>query len=183
MAAFQMCPQCEAEYHDPTNRRFHAQPNACPICGPQLSMDESETPAILAVKGIGGFHLVCDATSDSALQLLRDRKNRFEQPFAVMVRDIEAAREIAEVDDDEAHLLLSRERPIVLLRKRSPSPLSPLVAPGNGYVGVMLPYAPLHYLLLRDKPLVMTSANPSGQPIVRDNDEAATVWPASPMRS
>jgi hydrogenase maturation protein HypF len=172
MAAFQMCPQCEAEYHDPTNRRFHAQPNACPICGPQLSMDESETPAILAVKGIGGFHLVCDATSDSTLQLLRDRKNRFEQPFAVMVRDIEAAREIAQVDDDEAHLLLSRERPIVLLRKRSPSQLSPLVAPGNGYVGVMLPYAPLHYLLLRDKPLVMTSANPSGQPIVRDNDEA-----------
>lgn len=185
MAGFPMCAACEAEYHDPGNRRFHAQPTACPACGPHVELEGlSGTPAIerarellaagalLAVKGIGGFHLACDATSNRALQLLRDRKNRFEQPFAVMARDLESVRRIAEFDDEEARLLISRERPIVLLRKRPGGDLSPLVAPGNGYLGVMLPYAPLHHLLVQDGPLVMTSANPSSQPIVRDNEEA-----------
>jgi hydrogenase maturation protein HypF len=129
---------------------------------------------IVAVKGIGGFHLVCDATSDPALTLLRERKNRFEQPFALMVRDIEAARLIAEIDGEEARLLTSRERPVVLLRKLRNTCLSELVAPGNAYLGVMLPYSPLHHLLVQNKPLVMTSANPSGEPIVRSNEEALT---------
>jgi hydrogenase maturation protein HypF len=178
MAAFQMCSDCEAEYHDPGNRRFHAQPNACAACGPQISMEISEVSrlfdngAIVAVKGIGGFHLVCDATSDAALSRLRERKNRFEQPFAVMARDLAAVRQIAEVNEEEGRLLLSRERPIVLLRKLAASALSEQVAPGNGYIGVMLPYSPLHHLLIRDRPLVMTSANPSGEPIVRENEEA-----------
>jgi hydrogenase maturation protein HypF len=178
MSTFRMCAECEREYLDPGNRRFHAQPNACAKCGPHLDLEIDRAReliaagSILAVKGLGGFHLVCDATSDVALTKLRERKSRFQQPFAVMVRDLEAARLIAEVDADEAHLLTSRQRPIVLLRKRPVSPLSDLIAPGNGYVGVMLPYAPLHYLLLGKHPLVMTSANPSGQPIARENDEA-----------
>ena len=185
MAAFRMCPACEAEYHDPANRRFHAQPNACPDCGPVVALEDNtgaaaidharrllSDGAILAVKGIGGFHLACDATSDDAVGRLRERKNRFEQPFAVMARDLAAVRRIADVDEEESHLLLSRQRPIVLLRKRIESPLAKLVAPGNGYVGVMLPYTPLHHLLIGENPLVMTSANPSGQPIVRENAEA-----------
>ena len=180
MASFRMCTACDAEYHDPANRRFHAQPNACPVCGPKLSPDLAiviqllEEGSIVAVKGIGGFHLVCDATSDAALTRLRERKNRVEQPFALMARDLAAIRKIACVNDDEAHLLLSRERPIVLLRKLPSSALSDLVAPGNGYIGVMLPYSPLHHLLIGGKPLVMTSANPSGEPIVRQNEEART---------
>ena len=185
MAAFPMCLACEAEYHDPSNRRFHAQPNACPVCGPNVALEDLTGTAaikrtrallaqgaIVAVKGIGGFHLACDATNNAAVHLLRERKNRFEQPFAVMTRDLAAVRRIAEVDDEESHLLLSRQRPIVLLRKLSESPLAEFVAPGNGYVGVMLPYSPLHHLLVGENPLVMTSANPSGQPIVRENAEA-----------
>jgi hydrogenase maturation protein HypF len=178
MAEFPMCAECAAEYHDPANRRFHAQPNACAKCGPHLDLAISQVRelldggAIVAVKGIGGFHLVCDAASDAALRRLRERKNRFEQPFAVMVRDVGAARRIAEVDEEEAALLLSRQRPIVVLRKRPGSALSDGVAPGNGYIGVMLPYSPLHALLIREGPLVMTSANPSGEPIVRENEEA-----------
>jgi hydrogenase maturation protein HypF len=179
MAAFQMCAACEAEYHDAGNRRFHAQPNACPVCGPRFEPGAVERAralllegAIVAVKGIGGFHLVCDALNDAAVGRLRERKSRFEQPFAVMARDLNVARGFAEVDAEEARLLLSRQRPIVLLRKRAFSRLSELVAPGNGYVGVMLPYAPVHYLILSDGPLVMTSANPSGEPIVRENQEA-----------
>ncbi|HYA18768.1 MAG TPA: Sua5/YciO/YrdC/YwlC family protein, partial [Bryobacteraceae bacterium] len=161
MSNFAMCPACEAEYHDPANRRFHAQPTACPACGPQLSDSIDHIRQLLsegkivAVKGIGGFHLVCDATSDAALSTLRERKHRFEQPFAVIARDLAIVRRIAEVSDEEAALLESPQRPIVLLRKRESS-LSSLVAPGNGYVGVMLPYAPLHYLLLGETPLVMT---------------------------
>jgi hydrogenase maturation protein HypF len=197
MSSFPMCAACEAEYHDPANRRFHAQPNACLVCGPEVALDGAldgargaaaiervrvllSGGAIVAVKGIGGFHLVCDAASDEAVGLLRERKSRFEQPFAVMARDLEVARQIAEADDEEVNLLLSSQRPIVLLRKRKGKrkgkgkgmKLSDLVAPGNGYVGVMLPYAPLHYLILGDRPLVMTSANPSGEPIVRENHEA-----------
>jgi len=185
MAAFPMCAACEAEYEDPRNRRFHAQPNACAQCGPHVELEDAKglaaidrartllkAGAILAVKGIGGFHLVCDATSDNALGRLRERKSRFQQPFAVMARDLEAMHRIAEASDEEERLLLSRQRPIVLLRKRQGSALSDLVAPGNNYVGVMLPYAPLHYLIIGDRSLVMTSANPSGQPMVRENEEA-----------
>lgn len=130
------------------------------------------TGKIVAVKGLGGFHLACDATSDEALATLRERKGRVDKPFAVMVRNLDGASAIAHIDAAEAALLTSRQRPIVLLRKRAGSALSAGVAPGNPCVGVMLPYTPLHYLLLEDRPLVMTSGNLSGEPIVIDNDEA-----------
>jgi len=189
MSAFPMCPDCAREYHDPLNRRFHAQPNACPVCGPSVWFQRgSETirddaaiaaakaamarGEILAVKGLGGFHLACDATQDHALQTLRERKGRVDKPFAIMLRDLDAALRLADVSPAEARLLTSRERPIVLLRKKVGAALSELVAPGNAYVGVMLPYTPLHYLLVEDTPLVMTSGNISGDPIVKDNDEA-----------
>jgi hydrogenase maturation protein HypF len=196
MKVFPMCPSCDAEYHDPASRRFHAQPNACAACGPRLwfttggaltpespsSTDEAlgktreafAAGGIVAIKGIGGFHLACDARSDTALRNLRDRKGRVEKPFAMMARDLDVVRRFAEISEPEARLLESKERPIVLLRRRDPpeSPLSKLVAPGNRNLGVMLPYAPLHYLLLEDFPLVMTSANRSDEPIVKDNEEA-----------
>jgi hydrogenase maturation protein HypF len=192
MADFQMCPRCAEEYHDPSNRRFHAQPNACPDCGPRvwfeeptgtLAWDDAAIRAaqdalragrILAVRGIGGFHLACDATCDATLSTLRARKGRVDKPFAVMVRDLDAARALAEVSADEAALLTSQARPIVLLRRRPDAQLSPLVAPGNGYVGLMLPYSPLHYLLMDglSQPLVMTSGNLSDEPICKDNAEA-----------
>jgi hydrogenase maturation protein HypF len=189
MADFLMCPDCEREYHDPRNRRFHAQPNACPVCGPQVwfqhhdgtraTVDPIEVAQaalargdIVAVKGIGGFHLACDATNDHPLATLRRRKGRVDKPFAVMVRDLDAVRQIAHISDEEVALLTSRQRPILLLRKREDSPLSELVAPGNPSVGVMLPYTPLHYLLISERPLVMTSGNLSGEPIVYDNNDA-----------
>ncbi|MCC6616197.1 MAG: carbamoyltransferase HypF [Anaerolineae bacterium] len=197
MSNFAMCPDCAAEYHDPHDRRFHAQPNACPECGPQVWYTLAGTPdaatsptdtrgedaiaaaktalaegKIVAVKGLGGFHLACDATSDDAVARLRERKGRVDKPFAVMVRDLDSARQIAFVNAEEAKLLSSRERPILLLRKRPGSALSALVAPGNAYVGVMLPYTPLHYLLIDDTPLVMTSGNYSDEPIVKDNEAA-----------
>ncbi len=190
MASFEMCPDCAAEYHDPHNRRFHAQPNACPVCGPHLwfqypsgevinggdaiilTKQAIANDQIIAVKGIGGFHLACDARSDTALQMLRERKGRVDKPFAIMMRDLEMARQLAEINSAEAALLQSPQRPIVLLKKRLPTVLSELVAPGNQSIGVMLAYAPLHYLLLDDYPLVMTSGNFSGEPICKDNDEA-----------
>jgi hydrogenase maturation protein HypF len=193
MAAFKMCPACEAEYHDPLNRRFHAQPNACPVCGPQVrleirgleiqfsnlqsSVDQTRyllsLGYIVAIKGLGGFHLACDAASDEALRRLRERKGRVDKPFALMAFDLDTVHAIAEVSGEEAQLLTSRERPIVLLRRKPQAALSPLVAPGNPFVGVMLPYSPLHYLLLEERcPLVMTSANYSDEPIVKDNGEA-----------
>ena len=194
-----MCPSCGAEYQDPLDRRFHAQPNACPVCGPRVWLtsrggdlldsvtDDAALRAaqtllvegqIVAVKGLGGFHLACMATSDRALQLLRERKGRVDKPFAVMAADLAAARRLAHLSPAEEALLESKERQIVLLRKRPSSPLSPLVAPGNNYIGVMLPYTPLHSLLLQDLPaalpvLVMTSGNISDEPIVSDNDEAS----------
>jgi hydrogenase maturation protein HypF len=203
MASFQMCSQCEAEYHDPLNRRFHAQPNACPTCGPRVALlmstgilsagggfeEEAQSTghsaiaaarallasgAVVGIKGLGGFHLACDATSDAALRLLRERKSRIEQPFALMARDLSAVSQFAEISAEEARLLSSRARPIVLLRSRKPHSISSLVAPRNEYLGVMLPYAPLHYLLLEERPLVMTSANVSGEPIVREDAEART---------
>ncbi len=197
MAGFEMCPACRAEYHDPLNRRFHAQPNACPECGPRVWLELGDRQAeiaaaildlqspieqarklldlghIVAVKGIGGFHLACDAASDKVVQLLRERKGRVDKPFAIMAADLEAARALAEINEAEAQLLTSKERPIVLLRRKPQAALSALIAPGNPYVGVMLPYTPLHELLLEGRgPLVMTSANYSDEPIVKDNAEA-----------
>jgi hydrogenase maturation protein HypF len=197
MARFKMCANCQAEYDDPANRRFHAQPNACATCGPQVrfhtvglqstvSFEEEVIQAtrkalvggqIIAVKGLGGFHLACDATNDEAVSLLRERKGRVDKPFAIMTFDLEAAQRICEVGDEEQALLTSRERPIVLLRRQSDSAISSHVAPGNNYLGVMLPYTPLHYLLLEpadDFPvaLVMTSGNYSEEPIATGNDEA-----------
>lgn len=191
MSEFAMCPSCEAEYHDPRNRRFHAQPNACPDCGPRVEFvwqtdrdslggDEALARArqwlragkVVAVKGIGGFHLACDATDRYAVQRLRERKGRPDKPFALMVRDLDIVRRFAEINDEEAALLTSRERPIVLLRQKRDHRLSPQVAPRQNTVGVMLPYSPLHYLLLDDTPLVMTSGNLSDEPIITDNDDA-----------
>ncbi len=211
MADFPLCPACQQEYEDPYNRRFHAQPNACPVCGPQLEFCWSEgqtfpdrLPAdqstdaisqvqtllaqggIVAVKGIGGFHLACDAINDHAVQTLRQRKGRIDKPFAVMARDVETVRQIADISAAELALLTSRERPIVLLAKKRDSPLSEWIAPGNRYIGVMLPYSPLHYLLFSPSAqsaapsavLVMTSGNHAAEPIVKDN-EAAVEWLAS----
>lgn len=204
MRPFEMCPACAAEYHDPASRRFHAQPNACPACGPTVWLCRSdavvvERPAarlvgdaaievardllraggILAVKGLGGFHLACDATNAAAVARLRDRKRRGGKPLAVMVADIAAARAIAEVGVDEAALLTSREGPIVLLRPGdavAAAAVRRAVSPGNDFIGVLLPYAPLHQLLCREMPpLVMTSGNVSEEPIVHDNATAARV--------
>jgi len=189
MAGFVMCDRCRREYEDPTDRRFHAQPNACEDCGPRLWFEQDGVTApgdavtaaralldsggIVAVKGLGGFHLAAAAADDGALRTLRERKGRVDKPFAVMVPDLDAARTVAVVDAAEAELLRGRERPIVLLRKRPDSALSELVAPGNDYVGVILPYTPLHHLLLAEgAPLVMTSGNLSEEPIAIDNDEA-----------
>ncbi len=191
MAGFTMCPACAAEYHDPGDRRFHAQPNACPACGPRLALrdpagaavegDPLEVAAaalragrILAVKGIGGFHLACDATSSAAVARLRERKRREAKPLAVMVASLEAARALAEPTPAEEQLLASVERPIVLCRRRDGAGLAPEVAPGSPHVGLMLPYAPLHHLLLAAAgvPLVMTSGNLSEEPIAFEDAEA-----------
>ena len=196
MAEFPMCSACRAEYDDPLDRRFHAQPNACPICGPQIQYSAFDAQyiagaeavasaqqalakgGVVAVKGLGGFHLACDGTNDAAVSTLRRRKGRADKPFALMVADIASARLLAHIDEREEALLSSRERPIVLLNKRTNSPLSPAVAPGNRTVGIMLPYTPLHYLLFQQstsarlKFLIMTSANLSGHPIIKDNGAA-----------
>ncbi|HUJ58660.1 MAG TPA: carbamoyltransferase HypF [Kofleriaceae bacterium] len=191
MAVFVMCPACEREYRDPGDRRFHAQPNACPVCGPRLALwsptgapiDEDPIAGaaariargeIVAVKGLGGFHLACDAASEAALATLRARKHRDEKPFAVMVRDLDAARALAELSAEEAALLSAPERPIVLVVRRPGAALARGVAPDTDLVGLMLPYTPLHHLLLAAiaRPLVMTSANPSDEPICADNAEA-----------
>jgi hydrogenase maturation protein HypF len=192
MAPFVMCPACQREYDDPLDRRFHAQPNACPVCGPRLEAvlpDGSpiDTPdairyaaraiadgRIVAVKGIGGFHLACDATSSTAVARLRVRKHRDEKPLAVMVRDIAAARELGVITPQAQQLLESVERPIVLVRRRAGARLAPEAAPRNPLIGLMLPYTPLHHLLLADTqvPLIMTSANLSEEPIVYRNAEA-----------
>ena len=185
MRGFALCPACREEYEDPADRRHHAQPTACPRCGPRLGLlDCRGTPLsgaaplegalagllageIVAVKGLGGFHLACDATDAAAVAELRRRKPRPAKPFAVMAADLDAVRAFAEVAAEEASLLTRRERPIVLLAKRVPSPLSAEVAPGVGRVGVLLPYTPLHHLLCRGagRPLVMTSGNRRGQPL------------------
>jgi hydrogenase maturation protein HypF len=185
-----MCPLCQAEYEDPTNRRFHAQPNACPVCGPSVALEnlhdkiECDDPInkaielmiegkIVAIKGIGGFHLACDASNDTAVKILRERKRRTFKPFAVMSVNLDRVKEYCIVSDDESRLLQSIQRPIVLLKKLPEKLISESVAPNNNYVGVMLPYSPLHYVLL-DSPLlalVMTSGNISEEPIVVGNNE------------
>jgi len=192
MRFFQMCPQCQEEYDNPLDRRFHAQPNACPECGPQVGLvdnqgnlvTESNSIAaasqllkegeIVAIKGLGGFLLACDATNDTVVKTLRQRKKRSSKPFAIMVTDIDEARRHCYVSPEEENLLTSPQSPIVLMRWREDSSVSREVAPNLRFLGVMLPYTPLHHILLRDisLPLVMTSGNLSEEPISRDNDEA-----------
>ncbi len=194
MARFAMCPACQAEYDDPRDRRFHAQPNACPDCGPHLELWDQggavladRAPAlsraveairsgrVVAVKGIGGFHLMCDAGNNTAVLELRRRKRREEKPFAVMLPDLEAVRGACAITSEDERLLHSPEAPIVLLR-RSGTALAPSVAPGNPYLGVVLPYAPLHHLLMRGlgRAVVATSGNLTDEPIVTDEKEALT---------
>jgi hydrogenase maturation protein HypF len=205
MRSFEMCVDCAAEYHDPASRRFHTQPNACPSCGPTVWLCRSDdvvvertaarlvgaaaieaardllrAGGILAVKGVGGFHLACDATNPAAVTRLRERKRRVGKPLAVMVADVAAARAFVEVGADEVALLEGRERPIVLLRPRHAASgsagLAAAVSPGNDFIGMLLPYAPLHHLLCRGlPPLVMTSGNLGEEPIVHDNVTAARV--------
>lgn len=193
MSGFAMCEACRAEYEDPRDRRFHAQPIACPQCGPRLEYWDAEgrAPAaleealpcavravregkILALKGLGGFHLIADARNDAALARLRRRKAREEKPFALMFPSLAALREAAEVSELEARWLQSAEAPIVLLRRRAAAGLSTAVAPGNPYLGAMLPYTPLHHLLMADWgfPVVATSGNRAEEPICTRESEA-----------
>lgn len=192
MKQFGLCAACRAEYEDPLDRRFHAQPTCCPECGPRLSLldasgqvvqSEALVPHVLAalargyivaVKGLGGFHLACDARSGEAVARLRRRKRRDEKPFAVMASSLDVLSGFACLNEVEKRLVVSRERPIVLLKKRKSFGLASQIAPGNRWIGVMLPYTPLHHLLLSGASdvLVMTSANLSDEPIVKANDEA-----------
>ena len=194
MAPFRMCARCQAEYDDPADRRFHAQPNACPECGPRVTLltadgepVAAEDPVaeviarlaagrIAAIKGLGGFHLAVDAENEAAVQRLRRRKHREEKPLALMARDVDQVRRFAHLDEDEMAVLASPQRPILLLEKRAGHTIAASAAPHNRYFGVMLPYTPLHYLLLENRfaALVMTSANLSEEPITIANDEALT---------
>ena len=182
MAAFAMCPGCRAEYEDPGDRRFHAQPNACPVCGPSLSAEIREARLrlgageILAIKGLGGFHLACDARNVDAVNSLRLRKRRSDKPFALMARDLAAVEEVCRVSETERASLAGARRPIAILPRRPGVSLPEAIAPRNRTLGVMLPYTPLHHLLFVDAPyslLVMTSGNLSEEPIVVSNQEAA----------
>jgi hydrogenase maturation protein HypF len=195
MAGFEMCDRCRAEYEDPDDRRFHAQPIACPHCGPALRLVEPtgapfhadglrdpvaaaahalRAGLIVAVKGIGGFHLACRADDERAVATLRARKHREEKPFALMVRDLEEADRLVVLSEQERELLLGLERPIVLAPRRDGAPVAPAVAPSSAELGVMLPYSPLHHLLLADAgtALVMTSGNVSDEPIAYEDSDA-----------
>jgi len=192
MREFAMCPLCQSEYDDPASRRFHAQPNACPACGPRAALFTADrTPGavddpiaeaarrlaagrIVAVKGLGGFHLAADATDNKAVVRLRRQKHREEKPLALMTRDLSVAQRHCRILPEERALLTSSRRPIVLLEKKDVTDVADAVAPGNRYYGVMLPYTPLHHLLLDLGPdtLVMTSANLSEEPIAIGNEEA-----------
>jgi hydrogenase maturation protein HypF len=192
MRRFKMCRDCQEEYNDPRNRRFHAQPNACAACGPEFilydqkgGVVETENPIehaaallkagrLVAVKGLGGFHIAANAENNNAVVRLRLRKGREEKPLAVMSMDLERIRQYAHISTEEERLLASFHRPIVLLRKKMPHSLGNAVSTNNNYVGVMLPYTPIHYLLLSFgfTSLVMTSGNLSEEPIVIDNSDA-----------
>jgi len=192
MSVFKMCDECEREYHDPSNRRFHAQPNACPVCGPSIRLlnnnfeevkcdDVIKEVAkilrdgfIVAIKGLGGYHLACDALNEEAVEKLRMRKMRIEKPFAIMIPGIEWLDEICDYSEDELRLLTSIQRPIVLIKKKENCPIAEGVAPKNSYLGVMLPYTPLHHLLLSEAgiPLVMTSGNLTEEPIAYKDEDA-----------
>ncbi|HUH68582.1 MAG TPA: carbamoyltransferase HypF [Mycobacterium sp.] len=198
MSAFTMCERCVGEYHDPADRRFHAQPIACPGCGPSLWFSSPAgrvtgsdaalaatqralaAGAVVAIKGIGGYHLACAVDDNAVVGALRARKARGAKPFAVLVRDIDVARRFAYVDDTEAAVLSSPARPIVLLRRRHGAPVADAVAPGSPLLGLMLPYSPIHHLLLAPVPgaaeqvpdaLVLTSANRSDEPICFTDDD------------
>lgn len=199
MSGFEMCPDCRREYGDVDDRRFHAQPDACPVCGPQLSWLSDEKASdkdpvalfadairagkVVAVKGLGGFHLACDPANEDAVALLRARKQRYEKPFALMARDIKTAAALCEISDSERAELLSPRKPIVLLKRRKPQdpPKEPSsadirvcggVAPGSSRLGIMLPYTPLHVLLTQECPLlVMTSSNVSDAPMAFRDEE------------
>jgi hydrogenase maturation protein HypF len=207
MAGFPLCPKCEEEYRNPLDRRFHAQPIACPDCGPQLSLIPTHVDPlgqaitllqqgkIVAVKGLGGYHLAVDACNNEAVARLRQRKQRDEKPFAVMVPDLATARQLAELSELEERLLAGAEAPVVIVRSRADSPVSGLVAPGSCWIGLMLAYTPLHQLLFKGPGargqgpeeknfllapcplplapvLVMTSANASDEPMIADDLEA-----------
>ena len=192
MSRFKMCATCQAEYDDPTDRRFHAQPNACAACGPHVSLYDNRGQKIddldpiektvelltqgyiVAIKGLGGFHLAVDAENTVAVVRLRKRKHREEKPFAIMSRNIEEIQAYAHVPPEEQKLLSSPQRPIVLLKKKTPHSIAAEVAPRNKYFGTMLPYTPLHYLLLNNHftALVMTSGNLSEEPLAIDNQDA-----------
>ncbi|MEE3066230.1 MAG: carbamoyltransferase HypF [Actinomycetota bacterium] len=197
MAAFPMCARCAAEYHDPANRRFHAQPIACPECGPSLWFCSQDgrvarsdaalaaaqralvAGAVVAIKGIGGYHLACAADDETAVGALRSRKARGAKPFAMLVRNLDVARRYAEIDDLEAAVLSSPARPIVLLRRRPGAPVAAAVAPGSPLLGLMLPYSPVHHLLLTPAPeaLVFTSANRTEEPICFTDDDVTSRLP------
>jgi hydrogenase maturation protein HypF len=197
MAPFTMCQPCAAEYHDPADRRFHAQPTCCPACGPRLTLripagdplsgdpllraaELLNAGQILAVKGLGGYHLAADAAAGKAVAALRARKHREDKPFALLAADLTAARTLGDVDEATAALLTSPSRPIVLLPRRPDAPVAPATAPGNRYLGVMLPYTPLHHLLVRAlaRPMVLTSGNVSDEPIAyRDRDALDALAP------
>ncbi len=196
MRAFPLCEACEREYRDPSDRRFHAEPVACPACGPRLAWRSTGAPAssvtgeaalaaaiaalragqIVAVKGLGGYHLACDATDEAAVRRLRDRKRRWAKPFAVMVRDLAAAEALCRVGALERRLLAGPARPIVLLEARpaAKSAVSASVSTGNRRLGVFLPYTPIHHLLLAhlDRPLVLTSGNLTDEPLATDDEDA-----------
>jgi hydrogenase maturation protein HypF len=193
MAAFAMCPECRREYGDPADRRYHAQPNACPACGPQIELIDAagrsvarraaalaattaalQAGRIVAVKGLGGFHLMVDAANEAAVSELRRRKLREEKPLAVMFPSLAALRAVADVDADDERWLTSAAAPIVLLRRRASAPLAAAIAPDNPWIGALLPSAPLHVLLLAavGRPLVATSGNRSEEPLCFDNAEA-----------
>jgi len=193
MDAFSMCPKCQSEYEHPLDRRFHAQPNACWVCGPQLQLwdrhgrtldcedpvqaaaERLQAGAIVAVKGLGGFHLAANAANERAAQVLRERKRRVGKPFAMMARDLDAIRRVCHVSADEDKVLISPQHPILLIEARSGNDIASQVAPGNRYFGVFLPYTPAHHLLFAEGPfdyLIMTSGNLSEEPIAIDNHEA-----------
>lgn len=197
MSGFAMCARCASEYHDPANRRFHAQPIACPDCGPSLwfssgseRIDGADAAlaatqqalaagAVVAIKGIGGYHLACRVDDEAVVGVLRARKARGAKPFAMLVADLEVARRYARIDDTEAAVLCSPARPIVLLRRRPDALVADGVAPGSPLLGLMLPYSPIHHLLLDPAPdaLVLTSANRSDEPICFTEDDAAQRLP------